>query len=70
MDGVEATRKIKEAHPDVPVCALTACAVDAIDVTLFREVINKPVSLKRLKTTLLTYECIVDDDEKRTPPSP
>ena len=29
MDGLEATKKIKEAHPDLPVVALTANAFDS-----------------------------------------
>ena len=29
MDGLEATRKIKEAHPDLPIVALTANAFDS-----------------------------------------
>lgn len=29
MDGLEATRKIKEAHPELPIVALTANAFDS-----------------------------------------
>jgi CheY-like chemotaxis protein len=29
MDGLEATRRIKEAHPELPVVALTANAFDS-----------------------------------------
>ena len=29
MDGLEATKKIKEAHPDLPIIALTANAFDS-----------------------------------------
>jgi len=48
MDGLEATKKIKETHPDLPVVALTANAFDS-DRKLALEVgcndfLSKPVS--------------------------
>ena len=48
MDGLEATKHIKEKHPDLPVIALTANAFDsdrqsALDVGC-DEFLSKPIS--------------------------
>ena len=48
MDGLEATRAIKEKHPDLPIIALTANAFDsdrqlAVDAGC-NEFLSKPVS--------------------------
>lgn len=48
MDGLEATRKIKEKHPDLPVVALTANAFDSDRQLAFDagcdDFLSKPVS--------------------------
>lgn len=60
MDGLEATKAIKEKHPDLPIIALTANAFDS-DRTLAMEAgcndfLSKPVSsdlcLKAIKNQL------------------
>ena len=48
MDGLEATRKIKESHPDLPIIALTANAFDSDRQIAFdagcNEFLSKPIS--------------------------
>jgi len=48
MDGLEATRKIKETHPDLPIVALTANAFDSDRQLAFdagcNDFLSKPVS--------------------------
>ena len=48
MDGLEATKKIKEAHPNLPVVALTANAFDSDRQLAFDagcdDFLSKPVS--------------------------
>ncbi len=48
MDGLEATKKIKEAHPDLPIVALTANAFDSDRQLAFDagcdDFLSKPVS--------------------------
>ena len=56
MDGLEATRIIKERHPEMPVVALTANAFDS-DRRLAREAgcddfLSKPVSSEKCLSTI------------------
>lgn len=56
MDGVEACKRIKERHPEIPIIALTANAM-AEDIELYNDVgfdgyIAKPVELRLLLTTV------------------
>lgn len=48
MDGLEATKKIKESHPDLPIIALTANAFDSDRQMAFdagcNEFLSKPIS--------------------------
>ena len=48
MDGMEATRKIKESHPKLPIIALTANAFDSDRQLAFEagcdEFLPKPIS--------------------------
>ena len=48
MDGLEATRAIKEKHPDLPIIALTANAFDSDRQSAFDsgcdEFLSKPIS--------------------------
>ncbi len=48
MDGLEATKKIKESHPDLPIIALTANAFDSDRQIAFdagcNEFLSKPIS--------------------------
>ncbi len=48
MDGLEATKKIKESHPDLPIIALTANAFDSDRQMAFDagcdEFLSKPIS--------------------------
>ncbi len=48
MDGLEATKKIKETHPSLPIIALTANAFDSDRQTAFDagcdEFLSKPIS--------------------------
>ena len=56
MDGLEATRKIKAAHPDLPVVALTANAFDsdraAADAAGCDGFLSKPVNRDECITLL------------------
>ena len=59
MDGLEATKAIKEKHPDLPVIALTANAFDS-DRHLAMEVgcndfLSKPVSSEECIETIKRY---------------
>ena len=59
MDGLEATKKIKEAHPELPIVALTANAFDS-DRELAMEAgcndfLAKPVSSENCLTTIEKY---------------
>ena len=56
MDGLEATKAIKEKHPDLPIVALTANAFDS-DRQLAMEVgcndfLSKPVSSEECIETI------------------
>jgi CheY-like chemotaxis protein len=48
MDGLEATKKIKESHPDLPIIAITANAFDSDRQMAFdagcNEFLSKPIS--------------------------
>ena len=59
MDGLEATKAIKEKHPDLPILALTANAFDS-DRQLAMEVgcndfLSKPVSSEECIETIKRY---------------
>ena len=59
MDGLEATKAIKENHPDLPIVALTATAFDS-DRQLAREAgcndfLSKPVSSELCIKTIKKY---------------
>ena len=59
MDGVEACKKIKQNHPDLPVIAVTANAM-AADVELYHEegfdgYLSKPVDVGQLNAVLAQY---------------
>ena len=55
MDGVEATIKIKEKHPDLPIVALTANAFESDRETMLEagcdEFMSKPVSSEKCLAT-------------------
>lgn len=59
MNGFEATRQIKIDHPEIPVIALTACAMKGDDEKCFNAGCNayltKPVDRKKLIETLTKY---------------
>lgn len=56
MDGVEATTKIKERHPDLPIVALTANAFESDRQTMLDagcdEFLSKPVSSEKCLATI------------------
>lgn len=56
MDGVEATKKIKENHPDLPIVALTANAFESDRQTMLDagcdEFLSKPVSSEKCLATI------------------
>ena len=56
MDGLEATRRIKQDHPELPILALTANASEedrvACRLAGMSELVSKPVTLKRLQMAL------------------
>ena len=59
MDGLEATKAIREKHPDLPILALTANAFDS-DRQLAMEVgcndfLSKPVSSEECLETITRY---------------
>ncbi len=56
MDGLEATQLIKEAHPDLPVIALTANAFDSDRQLAMKagcnDFLSKPVNSERCLSTI------------------
>ena len=59
MDGLEATKRIKEAHPELPIVALTANAFDndrqlAFDAGCV-DFLSKPVSSEACISTIKKY---------------
>ena len=56
MDGVEATKKIKENHPDLPIVALTANAFESDRQMMMDagcdEFLSKPVSSEKCLATI------------------
>ena len=59
MDGLEATKAIKEKHPDLPILALTANAFDsdrqlAVDAGC-NDFLSKPVSSEECLETIKRY---------------
>jgi CheY-like chemotaxis protein len=65
MDGIEATRHIREMSEDIPIIALTANAMKSdIDKTReakMNEHLNKPIEVDKLYETLLRYIEIKDN---------
>jgi len=59
MNGYEATKLIKAKHPEVPVIALTACAMKGDDDKCYAagcdDYLTKPVDRKKLLATLTKY---------------
>ena len=59
MDGLEATKKIKEAHPEIPVIALTANAFDSDRQLAFDagcdEFLSKPISSDMCLKTIAKF---------------
>ncbi len=59
MDGLEATAKIKEKHPDFPVIALTANAFDSDRQLALKagcdDFLSKPVSSEKCLATIEKY---------------
>lgn len=59
MDGLEATKLIKEAHPDLPVIALTANAFDSDRQLAIKagcdDFLSKPVSSATCLETIAKY---------------
>jgi CheY-like chemotaxis protein len=59
MDGLEATSKIKEQHPDLPVIALTANAFDSDRQLALKagcnDFLSKPVSSEKCLTMIAKY---------------
>ena len=59
MDGLEATAKIKEAHPELPVIALTANAFDSDRQLALKagcdDFLAKPVSAEKCLTMIAKY---------------
>jgi CheY-like chemotaxis protein len=59
MDGLEATAKIKEAHPELPVIALTANAFDSDRQLALKagcdDFLSKPVSSEKCLTMIEKY---------------
>lgn len=57
MDGLEATRRIKQTHPDLPIVALTANASEedriACRLAGMSELVSKPVTSKKLQMAIL-----------------
>lgn len=56
MDGVEATKKIKEAHPELPIVALTANAFESDRETMMEagcnDFLSKPVNSAKCLATI------------------
>ena len=59
MDGLEATKEIKAAHPDLPVIVLTANAFDSDRQLAFDagcdDFFSKPVSSEKCLNTIAKY---------------
>ncbi len=61
MDGYEATIRIKEINPDIPVIAQTAFTMDRAEVTMknnlenFDDYLTKPVNLRTLNHVIKKY---------------
>jgi len=59
MNGFEATRQIKKTHPELPVIALTACAMKGDDEKCFAagcdDYLTKPIDRKKILQTLAKY---------------
>ena len=59
MDGLEATKIIKERHPEIPVIALTANAFDSDRQLAFEagcdDFLSKPVSSDKCLKTIANY---------------
>ena len=59
MDGLEATEKIKEAHPELPIIALTANAFDSDRQLALKagcnDFLSKPVSSEKCLKTIAKY---------------
>ena len=59
MDGLEATRRIKAAHPELPIIALTANAFDSDRQQAFEagvdEFLSKPISSELCHATIARF---------------
>ena len=59
MDGLEATEKIKAAHPELPIIALTANAFDSDRQLAIKagcnDFLSKPVSSEKCLNTIAKY---------------
>ena len=59
MDGLEATTKIKEAHPDLPIIALTANAFDSNRQLAIKagcdDFLSKPVNSEKCLSTIAKF---------------
>ena len=59
MDGLEATTKIKEAHPDLPIIALTANAFDSDRQLAIKagcdDFLSKPVNSEKCLSTIAKF---------------
>jgi CheY-like chemotaxis protein len=59
MDGLEATTKIKEAHPELPVIALTANAFDSDRQLAIKagcdDFLSKPVNSEKCLSTIAKF---------------
>ena len=58
-DGLEATKEIKDAHPEIPIIALTANAFDSDRQLAFEagcnDFLSKPVSSEKCLNTIAKY---------------
>ncbi|MCR5818984.1 MAG: response regulator [Prevotella sp.] len=59
MDGLEATTKIKEAHPDLPIIALTANAFDSDRQLAIKagcdDFLSKPINSEKCLSTIAKF---------------
>jgi CheY-like chemotaxis protein len=59
MDGLEATTKIKESHPDLPIIALTANAFDSDRQLAIKagcdDFLSKPVNSEKCLSTIAKF---------------